>query len=130
LYVDDVILFCKGTASNILAGSISHSRLSHITNSLGFKIGVLPFIYLGVPIFKGKPKSFYFQPVVDKIKVKLASWKASMLSFAGRFQLLKSVVQIMIIYSISTYARPINLIKELERYMRNFLWSGDLNNER
>ncbi|AES66745.1 hypothetical protein MTR_2g081130 [Medicago truncatula] len=66
--------------------------LAHITNSLGFNIGSLPFLCLGVPIFKGKPKAAYFQPVVDKIKV--------------------------------------NYIKELEKCMRNFLWSGDLNNRK
>jgi hypothetical protein len=87
----------------------------------------LPFIYLGVPIFKGKPKTAYFQPLVDKIKIKLASWKASLLSYAGRCQLIKSVVQSMMIYSITIYSWPISLIKELEKYLRNFLWSGNLN---
>jgi hypothetical protein len=94
LYADDIMLFCKGTSANIdvlssffhrysqvsgqhinpqkstiFAGSISQARLTSIANSLGFCIGSLPFIYLGVPIFKGKPKSLYFQPLVDKVKL-------------------------------------------------------------
>jgi hypothetical protein len=146
------MLFCKGGSSNIhvlssfftryaqisgqvinpqkstiFAGSMSKTRLQSIVVSLGFNIGTLPFIYLGVPIFKGKPKAIYFQPLVDKIKIKFASWKASFLSYAGRCQLIKSVVQSMMIYSISIYSWPVRLIKELERYLRNFLWSGDLN---
>ncbi|GAU23976.1 hypothetical protein TSUD_327770 [Trifolium subterraneum] len=109
LYADDVMLFCKGTSSNIevlscffaryaqisgqhinpqkstiFAGSISQIRLTSIANSLGFCIGTLPFMYLGVPIFKGKPKALYFQPLVDKVKLKMASWKASLLTYAGR----------------------------------------------
>jgi ribonuclease HI len=83
-------------------------------------------MYLGVPIFRGKPKAVYFQPIVDKVKLKLASWKASLLTYAGRIQLVKSVIQSMLIYSITTYSWPVSLIKELERYMRNFIWSGDL----
>jgi len=155
LYADDVMLFCKGTAANmqtlsqffqryanasgqiinpqkstIFSGSISNDRLTHIAENFGFNIGTLPFIYLGVPIFKGKPKSCYFQPIVDKIKVKLASWKASLLTFAGRIQLVKSVVHNMLIYSITIYSWPTSLIKELERYMRNFIWSGDLHNKK
>jgi len=59
--------------STIFRGSITHARLTHIANSLGFAVGTLPFIYLGVPIFRGKPKAIYFQPVIDKIKSKLAS---------------------------------------------------------
>jgi hypothetical protein len=58
--------------STIFVGSISHCRLSSIANSIGFSIGRLPFIYLGMPIFKGKPKAFHLQSVVDKIKLKLA----------------------------------------------------------
>ncbi|PNX96059.1 ribonuclease H [Trifolium pratense] len=78
LYADDVMLFCKGTSANInvltdffakyaqisgqyvnplkstiFAGSMSQSRVNNIAHSLGFSIGSLPFIYLGVPIFKG-----------------------------------------------------------------------------
>ena len=79
-----------------------------------------------MPIFKGKSKASYFQPIIDKIKVKLASWKASLLTFAGRLQLVKSVVHNMLIYSITIYSWPSSLIKELEKYFRNFIWSGDL----
>lgn len=45
------------------------------------------------------PKTAHFQHMMDKIKIKLASWKTSFLSFVGRFQLLKSVVQSILIYS-------------------------------
>jgi hypothetical protein len=52
----------------------------------------MPFNYLGVPIFKGKPKACHLQPIADKIKLKLSAWKASLLSIAGRVQLVKSVI--------------------------------------
>jgi len=58
----------------------------------GFKIGSLTFTYLGVPIFKGKPKKSYFQPIADKVKIKLAARKASLLTMADRVQLIKSVM--------------------------------------
>jgi hypothetical protein len=67
LYVDDIMLFCKATNSNIqnsgqfgnpnksfiYAGSINHHKLVNIAASIGFNIGSLPFTYLGVPIFRG-----------------------------------------------------------------------------
>lgn len=114
LYADDIMIFCKGKSSCINAliqlfnkyaqefgqlinaskstlysGSIHASRLNHIANLIGFIIGTLPFNYLGVPNFKGKPKARYFNPVADKIKSKLSAWKASLLSIAGRTQLVK-----------------------------------------
>jgi hypothetical protein len=83
--------FVNPQKSSIFAGSIPHSRLAIIANSLGFQIGTLPFTYLGVPIFKGKPKKCHLQPLADKVKLKLASWKASLLTLAGRVELLKAL---------------------------------------
>ena len=155
IYADDMMIFCKGTSSNlnclkniflayaetsgqmvnpqkssIFAGSITNRRLNHIASILGFKIGTFPFTYLGVPIFRGKPKKSYFQPIADKVKLKLAAWKASLLTMAGRVQLIKSVAQSMLLHCLSIYSWPISLIKDLERWMRNFLWSGDINQKK
>jgi hypothetical protein len=100
--------------------------LDIIVALLNFKIGSLPFNYLGIPIFKGKPKSCHLQPIADKIKLKLSAWKASLLSIAGRVQLVKAVIQSMLTYSISIYSWPVSLLKDLEKCIRNFIWSGDL----
>jgi len=152
LYADDMMIFCKGTKSNIkalkkafmdyaeasgqlvnpqkssiYAGSISSSRLNQIANQIGFQIGTLPFTYLGVPIFKGKAKYVYFQPLANKVKSKLSAWKASLLSIIGRVQLVKSVVQSMLLHCLSIYSWPVKLLKDMEKWMRNFIWSGDVN---
>lgn len=79
--------------SSIYSGGISNDRINSIVNMLGFQIGSLPFNYLAAPIFRGRPKVIYLQPIVDKIKGKLATWKASLLSMVGRIQLVKSVIQ-------------------------------------
>jgi hypothetical protein len=33
----------------------------------------------------------------------------------------------MIVYSISIYSWPVSLLKSLENWSRNFIWSGDVN---
>lgn len=38
---------------------------------LGLKLGCLPFTYLVVPLFIGRPKKSFFNPIVDKVKQKL-----------------------------------------------------------
>jgi hypothetical protein len=86
----------------------------------------LPFNYLGIPIFKGKPKSSVLQPIADRNKLKLSAWKTSLLSIAGRVQLVRSVIQSMLTYSISIYSWPSSLLKDLEKCIRNFIWSGDI----
>jgi len=50
---------------------------------------------------------------MDKIKTKLATWKASLLSIAGRVQLIKSVVQSMLIHIIIVYDWPVSQLKEI-----------------
>jgi hypothetical protein len=136
LYADDMMIFCKGTTSNlnalkdvffryvkvsgqlinphtssIYAGSITTQRLNQIANMLNFKIGSLPFSYLGVPIFRGKPTSVYFQCIADKVKNKLSAWKASLLFIAGRVQLIKSVIQGMLLHCLTIYSWPVVLLK-------------------
>jgi len=152
LYADDMMIFGKGINSNIMVlkkvflnyaeasgqlvnpqkssiyvGSIFTAKLNQIANLIGFKIGTLPFTYLGVPIYKGKPKYCHFQPLADKVKSKLLAWKASLLSIIGRVKLVKSVVQSMLLYCLSIYSWPVKLLKDLEKWMRSFIWSGDVN---
>jgi len=90
-----------------------YQNLQAIATNIGFNIGTLPFIYLGVPIFKGKPKIAYFQPLVHRIKLKFSAWEASLISIAGRVQLVKSVIQSMLLHCISIYSFLVKLIKEI-----------------
>lgn len=81
LYADDVLVFCKAKKSCLEAlmdlfnkysqvsgqhlspgtyrfysGSISASKSAKIASIIGFAPGSLPFIYLGVPLFKRETK--------------------------------------------------------------------------
>jgi hypothetical protein len=111
LYANDIMVFCSGklsciqalknlfvryancsgqiinaAKSTIYSGGISQPRLNNIVNNNGFNVGSFPFNYLGVPIFKGKPKARFFYPIADKIKKQVVSlesfssfhsWKSS-----------------------------------------------------
>lgn len=146
LYADDVMIFCKGTKQNLMtlmdlfnrygeisgqvinpskstfyAGLISARRQDITADILGFAIGKLPFIYLGIPIFKGKPRTSHLQPIADRINSKLATWKESLLSIAGRVELFKFVIHGMLLYSFLIYVWPVSLIKTVDKWIRNFI---------
>lgn len=104
----------------------SSTRLHSLSQALGFSIGSVPFHYLGVPIFKGKPKRIHLQVLADKVKAKLASWKGHSLSLMGRVQLVQSVIHGMLLYSFKIYSWPRSLVKHLNSCIRNFVWSGDI----
>lgn len=71
----------------VYASFMSLQRHLNTAYSLGFIVGTFPFIYLGVPMFKGKPKPIHFQFIVDRVIMKLDAWKACLLLIAGRLQL-------------------------------------------
>lgn len=154
-YADDIMIYCRenleslqalqnlftryancagqvisARKSTIFAGGITQGRMQHIIDLLGFEVGTLPFTYLGVPIFKGRPKVSYLQPIADRVKEKLATWKASLLSIGRRAQLIKSVVFSMLTHSMSVYSWPVSLLKTIEKWIRNFLWSGEISKKK
>jgi len=150
LYADDVMIFCTGTKRNIrtllnifqsysevfgqvitntksrfCTGAMNSTRAQMILDMLGFSVGTVPLIYLGCPIFLGKPKVTHFQSITDRIKTKLSTWKGSLLSIMGRVQLVKSIIHGMLAYSFHIYMWPRRLLRLLDTWIKNFIWSGD-----
>ncbi|CAI8601165.1 unnamed protein product [Vicia faba] len=118
--------YCNNAKSIIYAGGMIQSRHQRLVDLIVFKISYPPFIYLGAHIFIGRPKSAHFQFVADMIRIKLAAWKASLLFMAGRTQLVKSVILSMTVHYITVYNWPASTIKNIETWMRNFIWSGNV----
>ncbi|XP_042515366.1 uncharacterized protein LOC122089737 [Macadamia integrifolia] len=57
---------------------------------------------------------------------KSKGWQGKLLSMAGRAELIRSVILGMPIHNFSIYWWPESVIKTVERWIRNFLWSGDI----
>lgn len=149
LFADDIMVFCKGNLRNLhnlmailknygealgqflgldkcqfFVGDMTTSRKTRIQNFLGFRQGLLPFTYSGVPIFKRKLKKVHLQGIIDKILTKLASWKGAMLSIMGRVQLVPLVIQGMMVYCFQIYKCPTALLNSLDKNIKNFIWSS------
>ncbi|KAL4591835.1 hypothetical protein LXL04_004808 [Taraxacum kok-saghyz] len=92
---------------------------------LGCLEGSFPFKHLGVPVGANMGLKKNWQPIVDKFKTKLSSWKANALSFAGRLSLIKSVMSNLPTYFMSLFKAPQGIIDTLEKLRRLFLW-GDV----
>ena len=93
LYADDVLIFYRATKSNVtllskvfsqygaLSGQwvnwdksdlfvgnfISSIHVTNIHSCIGVRSRMMPFIYLGVPIFYGAPKVCWLKPIADHI---------------------------------------------------------------
>lgn len=76
---------CLGQVTNPSKSILYDGSMSSFRHSiLADMIGLSPFFYLGVPIFKGRPKAAYFLFTTYKFKNKLVARKASLLSIIGR----------------------------------------------
>ena len=106
--------------SLVFLGNHAYLHCIVIKKILGVSQGSLPFTYLGVPIFMGRPKKMHFQAIADKIRCKLSTWKGALLSQAGRLQLILSVIQGILVYSFQIYHWPSGILQSWD-----FFWTGD-----
>ncbi|KAL0294269.1 UNVERIFIED_CONTAM: Retrovirus-related Pol polyprotein from type-2 retrotransposable element R2DM [Sesamum radiatum] len=73
---------------------------------------------------QGDPMSpFLF---VLKIEARIRGWDGILLSFAGRVQLIKSVLSALQVYWAMAFILPKHVIKDIEKRLRNFLWKGSI----
>ncbi|XP_071741137.1 uncharacterized protein [Rutidosis leptorrhynchoides] len=83
---------------------------------LPFEEDTLPVKYLGVPLVSSSLLHLDCKSLVDRVRCKIKDWKNRFLSFAGRVQLITSVITSMQVYwqCVFILPRAIN--------MRGFLW--------
>ena len=128
IFADDVIIFSKGTpyaaynlkrlledfhhflglGVNWNKSSIIFSYCDEETQTMvkGFhnvNKGSFPFRYLGIPMSSRRLSHHDCIPLLEKLKARLSSWKSSILSYAGRLELIKSILTALHIYWASTY---------------------------
>lgn len=92
--------------STVYYGGVKEQEIEIIQNILGYTKGKLPFNYLGVPLASKKLKIVDWQPLIGKIVARISSWTAKKLSYAGRLQLIKSVLFIWSTGILGTTIHP------------------------
>ena len=65
--------------------------------------------------------------LIDKVKIKVSNWKNKLLSYAGRLQLIVSILSAMQVYWASVFVLPKAVIKDIDKLLKGFLWcQGEL----
>ena len=75
-----------------------------------------------MPIGCSAKREAFWEPLIKKVKLKLAKWKADSLNQAGRLTLVKSVLDSLPLYWMNLHQIPAAVVKKLECVRRNFLW--------
>nr|KAJ0222973.1 hypothetical protein LSAT_V11C200055230 [Lactuca sativa] len=110
--------------SRLFGIRVSSQEVQRMARFLGCTVGTFPFTYLGVPIGANMALKKNWQPIVDKFKSKLSTWKAKSLSFGGHLTLIKSVLNSLPTYYMSLFKAPQGILDLLEKLRRRFLWGG------
>ncbi|KAL0300237.1 UNVERIFIED_CONTAM: putative ribonuclease H protein [Sesamum angustifolium] len=127
-FADDLLLFCKAEVASVqvfrrglddfakLSGLHANPQKSQLILSRAQKGGQLP----SPPL----PSAFTGSPLLLKVDSRIRVGIVQ-LSFAGRLQLIKSVLMSLDVYWAMAFILPKGVIREVEKRMRNFLWKGN-----
>ncbi|XP_021996242.2 uncharacterized protein LOC110893442 [Helianthus annuus] len=111
------------TKSTVFYGNVSNLVRESIRTIIPFDEGILPVRYLGVPLISTRLTYNDCKRLVENMESRITDWKSKSLSFAGRVQLVRSVLSSMHVYWASMFILPKRIVKDLEDRMRRFLWA-------
>ncbi|KAL4018288.1 hypothetical protein IC575_021879 [Cucumis melo] len=117
-------LFANPRKSSIFVAGVNNENASHLATCMGFVRGNLSVRYLGLPLLAGRLRSNDYAPLIQRITSRIRSWTARVLSFAGRLQLVHSVLRSFQVYWASVFVLPAYVHNEVDKILRSYLWRG------
>ncbi|XP_074278490.1 uncharacterized protein LOC141602079 [Silene latifolia] len=108
--------------TNIYLGDVSPAITSEIHQETGFSKGHFPFKYLGIPLSTSRISVIMFDPLVTKVQKKVLHWPSHSLFYAGKLQLINSVVFGLNNYWCASILLPVAIIKKIEHLCSHFFW--------
>ena len=73
----------------------------HMSAIMGCRMDQIPFSYLGMPLGANPKRFSTWDPVIRRVKDRLALWQRKFLSLGGRVTLIKSVLNSLPLYYLS-----------------------------
>jgi hypothetical protein len=110
--------------SNIFCVGITDAEKGKLMNFLQIREGHLPIRYLGVPLISKKLSAADYEVLVSRISDRIDSWLSKHLTFAGRLQLISSVLCSLQVFWTWVFVLPQKIIHLLEQKLNRFLWCG------
>jgi len=98
-------------------------NIHYLAHFFGCGVSALPSTYLGLPLGASFKCKVVWDPIVERFQKRLVGWKSNMLSKVGRLTLFQSTLWSLPIYYMSLFTIPASVASQLEKIMRDFLWS-------
>ena len=99
------MLFRSTQAKSVIysTGIRSH-ELSHIQQLTGFSLGDFLFRYLGAPLLSSRLNVCHYAPLLSKITGLIQGWSRKSLSYAGKLELITTVIQGIVNFWIGIFS--------------------------
>jgi hypothetical protein len=110
--------------SSLFCSGVSERTKLLLLDDLNMNEGHFPIRYLGVPLISTKLSAANCVALMDRITCRIDSWISRNLSYAGRLQLLTSVLYSVQVYWTGIFILPKKVIKSIEQKFNRFLWTG------
>ncbi|XP_057969579.1 uncharacterized protein LOC131158739 [Malania oleifera] len=110
--------------SNILCAGIKDLELEEIKEMTEFQNGEFPFRYLGIPLVASRLNKMHYDPLIDRISSLLNGWPSHTISYAGRLELINSVIQGVECVWLAIFPIPKAVVDHIVRLCKTFLWCG------
>ncbi|KAF5203741.1 RNA-directed DNA polymerase (reverse transcriptase)-related family protein, partial [Thalictrum thalictroides] len=110
--------------TSLLVGGLSVDACGDLASILHVQHVRPPVTYLGIPLTASRLGIKDCQPLIDKSMQRIYNWKNRILSFAGRLQLIISVLTAFHIYWSQTFILPTTVLDSLAKKCAIFLWNG------
>lgn len=111
--------------SALIHWGVNKNWIDDMSLEIGCKVEKTPFKYLGLPIEDRANRVKCWDPILLKVRKRLAMWKSNLLSMAGRAQLIKSVLNNLPLYYLSMFKLPITVAKKLISIQLKFFWGSN-----
>ncbi|KAL8508722.1 hypothetical protein ACS0TY_019108 [Phlomoides rotata] len=86
--------------------------------------GSLPFVYLGIPLYKGARRKALFALLCDRMRSMVQRWSHRHLSHGGRLALIRSTLATLPLYYLQVLQSTAEIFHELEQIMARFFWDS------
>ncbi|GFS31461.1 hypothetical protein Acr_00g0017480 [Actinidia rufa] len=100
---------------------VSNTDIEIIKGIIGFSQGSFPFRYLGIPVADSRLKIAQYSPLIAKISDNINAWAGATLSYAGRTELMKSVLQGVECFWLSILPIPSGVKSKIVQLCKKFL---------
>lgn len=148
IYVDDLLVFLRPSSRSILhllkildefgrmsSMQINKDKCHAFFNKtcsakdtwkqlLQMDEGTLPVRYLGTPLHISYAKFSNCTGLLQSIQYRLEGWKAQLLSSGGRIELVRVMINAIIMLWFQTILLPMKCIRKIEKLCANFVWRG------